>query len=258
MEDTGFAGFRGSGVSLAQIDHPYPFRSTCTFKNNLIMLTGIVGLPIVQAIQINLIVLALAAFFALVRQRKQLHGAVPPGSHEWYLIIVPAILGGIVGRLLANRIPPVVLLGILGTYAVLVGLRIFFIKPLSEKETKAHPVWFLPVSLSSGFLAGLISAGGKPFTVPLFNNAMGHHPQKAYALATVAVVAGSWAALVTQVSIAVPSWQQLVLALYEFAIVTAVALWVQKFWTQKLSRVVNLTIAPILILVGIRFLWMAV
>lgn len=77
-------------------------------------------------------------------------------------------------------------------------------------------------------------------------------------MATVAVVAGSWAALATQVSIAVPSWQQLVLALYEFAIVTAVALWVQKFWTQKLSRVVNLTIAPILILVGIRFLWMAV
>jgi len=51
----------------------------------VIMLTGIVGLPIVQAIQINLIVIALAALMALIRQRKQLHGAVPPGSHEWLL-----------------------------------------------------------------------------------------------------------------------------------------------------------------------------
>ena len=27
-----------------------------------------------------------------------------------------------------------------------------------------------------GLLAGLISAGGKPFAVPAYNNAMGHHP----------------------------------------------------------------------------------
>jgi len=37
-----------------------------------------------------------------------------------------------------------------------------------------------------------------------------------------------------------------------------VALIVQKFWTEKLAKIVNLTIAPILILVGIRFLLVAI
>jgi uncharacterized membrane protein YfcA len=150
------------------------------------------------------------------------------------------------------------LLGLLGVYAILVGLRIFIIKPLSEKETKAHPSWFIPVSLGSGLLTGLISAGGKPFAVPLYNNAMGHHPQKAYALATVAVVTAAWTALGTQLVLALPSWSQLILALYEFVLVTVVALIVQKFWTEKLAKIVNLTIAPILILVGIRFLLVAI
>lgn len=224
----------------------------------VIMLTGIVGLPIVQAIQINLIVIALAALLALLQQRKQLHGAVPPGSHEWLLITIPALLGGVAGRVIANQIKPTMLLGLLGVYAILVGLRIFIIKPLSEKETKAHPSWFIPVSLGSGLLTGLISAGGKPFAVPLYNNAMGHHPQKAYALATVAVVTAAWTALGTQLVLALPSWSQLILALYEFVLVTVVALIVQKFWTEKLAKIVNLTIAPILILVGIRFLLVAI
>jgi hypothetical protein len=224
----------------------------------VIMLTGIVGLPIVQAIQINLIVIALAALLALLQQRKQLHGAVPPGSHEWLLITIPAFLGGVAGRVIANQIKPTMLLGLLGVYAILVGLRIFIIKPLSEKETKAHPSWFIPVSLGSGLLTGLISAGGKPFAVPLYNNAMGHHPQKAYALATVAVVTAAWTALGTQLVLALPSWSQLILALYEFVLVTVVALIVQKFWTEKLAKIVNLTIAPILILVGIRFLLVAI
>ena len=224
----------------------------------VIMLTGIVGLPIVQAIEINLLVVSLAALTALLRQRKQLHGAVPPGSHEWLLITIPAVLGGVVGRLLANQLKPAVLLGTLGIYAILVGLRIFIIKPLSEKETKAHPSWFVPVSLGSGLLTGIISAGGKPFAVPLYNNAMGHHPQKAYALATVAVVSAAWAALGTQLAIGLPDWSILVFAVYEFVLVTLVALVVQKFWTEKLAKVVNLSIVPILIFVGLRFLLAAI
>lgn len=219
----------------------------------VIMLTGIVGLPIVQAIQINLIVIALAALMALFRQRKQLHGAVPPGSHEWLLVTIPAIAGGIAGRLLANQLRPNILLGLLGLYAILVGLRIVLIKPLSEKETKAHPAWFIPVSLGSSLLGGLISAGGKPFAVPLYNNAMGHHPQKAYALATVTVLTAAWTALGTQLLLALPTWPQIFLALYEFILVTVVALVVQKFWNEKLAKLVNLSIAPLLILVGVRF-----
>ena len=48
---------------------------------------------------------------------------------------------------------------------------------------------------------------------------------------------------------------ELVLALYEFALVTLAALIVSKFWSEKLNKIVNLTIAPILIIVGIRFLF---
>ncbi len=49
----------------------------------------------------------------------------------------------------------------------------------------------------------------------------------------------------------------LFLALYEFILVTAVALIVNKFWSQKLNKIVNLIIAPLLILVGLRFILMA-
>ena len=224
----------------------------------VIMLVGIVGLPIGEAIVVNLGVVGLAALLMVIRQRKALRGAVPAGGLEWTLIVVPAIAGGMAGRLLGAAIAPKVILGTLGSYAILIGLRIFFIKPLPEKATKAHPAWFIPVSLGSGLLTGLISAGGKPFAVPAYNNAMGHHPRRAYAFASLGVVAASWAAIATQIAfVAAPVPADLVLALYEFILVTLVALIVSKYWSEKLNKIVNLTIAPILILVGMRFMLMA-
>jgi hypothetical protein len=224
----------------------------------VIMLVGIVGLPITEAIIVNLAVVALAALLMIIRQRRTLAAAVPVLKPEWLLIAIPAIAGGIGGRFVAGSLTAKALLGILGVYAILVGLRIFFIKPLPEKESKAHRLWLAPVGLGSGFLAGLISAGGKPFAVPAYNNAMGHHPQRAYAFASLGVVAAAWSALATQLAfIAVPALPNLLLALYEFVLVTIVALMVNRFWSQKLNKIVNLTIAPILVLVGIRFLFMA-
>jgi hypothetical protein len=94
--------------------------------------------------------------------------------------------------------------------------------------------------------------------VPAYNNAMGHHPQRAYAFASLGVVAATWSALATQLAfIAVPAVPNLLLALYEFVLVTLVALVVNRFWSQKLNKVVNMIIAPILVIVGIRFLFMA-
>ncbi len=155
--------------------------------------------------------------------------------------------------------PPKVLLGALGVYAVLVGLRILLIKPLSERETKAHPAWLAPVALGSGLLTGFLSAGGKPFAVPVYNNAMGHHPQAAYAYASLGVVAAAWSALATQFGlVSAVSLADLFLGLYEFALVTLVALLVNRLWSEKLNRIVNLTIAPILIIVGVRFVLYAV
>jgi uncharacterized membrane protein YfcA len=224
----------------------------------VIMLVGIVGLPIGEAIIVNLGVVALAALLMVIRQRKALQTAAPFGKSAWLLIAMPAALGGVAGRFLSVSLGSAVLLGILGAYAILVGFRIFFIKPLPEREIKAHPAWLAPVGLGSGFLAGLISAGGKPFAVLAYNNAMGHHPQRAYAFASLGVVAAAFSAIAAQfVFVAVPAGSDLLLSLYEFVLVTGVALIVSKFWNEKLNRVVNLVIAPILIVVGIRFLMLA-
>lgn len=220
----------------------------------VIMLVGIVGLPIDEAIIVNLVVVALAALLMVLRQRKMLSTTVPAGRAEWLLIVIPAFLGGVAGRLIATSLNPSILLIPLGSYAILVGLRIFFIKPLAERETKAHRLWLAPVGLGSGLLAGLISAGGKPFAVPAYNNAMGHHPQRAYAFASLGVVAATWAALLTQATlVALPSLDSLLLALYEFVLVTIVALFVSRLWSERLNKIVNLAISPILIIVGIRF-----
>jgi uncharacterized membrane protein YfcA len=224
----------------------------------VIMLVGIVGLPIRDAVFVNIAVIALAALLMVIRQRKALHGAAPVLKAEWLLIVVPAAIGGIVGRLVSAAVSSQVLLAVLGVYAIFVGLRIYFIKPLPERETKAHLALLAPVGLGSGFLAGFISAGGKPFAVPAYNNAMGHHPQRAYAFASLGVVAASWTALAAQFAfVAVPATGAMLLALYEFVLVTVVALIVHRFWSERLNKIVNLTIAPILIIVGIRFFMMA-
>lgn len=225
----------------------------------VIMLVGILGLPIQQAIIVNLGVVGLASLLMILRERKFLHPAGPIGKYEWVLIAIPAVLGGLAGRLAASVITPKILLAVLGVYAVGVGLRILLIKPLGERETKAHPAWLMPIALVSGLFEGLISAGAKPFAVPAYNNAMGHHPKQAYAFATLGVVSATWTALATQFAVvSVPSVSELILSLYEFLIITAVALLVDRFWNPKLQKVVNYTIAPILIIVGIRFFVMAI
>lgn len=224
----------------------------------VIMLVGIVGLPIRDAVFVNIAVIALAALLMVIRQRKTLRGAAPVEKPEWLLVVLPAVAGGMAGRLVSAAVSSNLLLAILGAYAIAVGLRIYFIKPRPERESKAHSAWLAPVALGSGFLAGFVSAGGKPFAVPAYNNAMGHHPQRAYAFASLGVVAAAWAALAAQLTfVAIPGTGAIILALYEFVLVTIVALIVQRFWSERLNKIVNLTIAPILIIVGIRFFTMA-
>ncbi len=224
----------------------------------LIMLVGIVGLPIGEAILVNLVVVSLSAFLMLLRQRKALSSATSVQTVS-FLIVAAAVAGGVAGRIIGAMASPKVLLAALGVYAVLVGIRILLIKPLSEREAKAHPAWFAPVALGSGLLTGFLSAGGKPFAVPAYNNAMGHHPQTAYAYASLGVVAAAWSALATQFGfVSVVSLADVVLGLYEFVLVTVFALVVNKLWSERLNRVVNLTIAPILIIVGVRFIFFVV
>ncbi len=219
----------------------------------VILLTGLVGLPIQRSIAINLIVVALAAFMMALRQSEVLKSV----REDWAILVLPAMLGGMLGRLLGLQIPTRTLLVVLGAYAVLAGLRMAFIKPLPERDDKAHPAWQAPVAFLFGGLTGLLSAGGKPFSVPIYNWAMGYHPQRAYALASVGVTAAAWSAIGVQVGVGTPfAAADLTLAAYAFILVTLTALAVNRFWTPKLNQVVTWIIAPLLVLVGIRFVMM--
>lgn len=219
----------------------------------VILLVSLVSLPIQEAVVINLIVIALAALMLALRQWPALSSV----RKEWPRLILPSILGGILGRLLALQTQAPVALMVLGVYAILVGLRLVFIRPMPEREIKAHSNWLAPVAFLAGGLSGFLSAGGKPFKVPVYNWILGHHPQQAYAMASVGVSAAAWSALVAQVAVGQPiAAGDLGLAIYEFIIITLVALGIERIWTPRLNQVVNWTIAPILVLVGIRFLIM--
>jgi uncharacterized membrane protein YfcA len=220
----------------------------------VIMLIGIVGLPIEEAIAVNLIVVSLAALMMALRQSDILRSV----RSDWAMIVVPGAVGALLGRVLALSISPAALTMMLGVYAILAGLRLVLIRPLPEKETKAHPAWLAPIAFSAALLTGLLSAGGKVFQVPLYNAALGRHPKQAYALAALSVAVAAPVALAAQIGVGVSlTAAQVLLALYLFALIVGVALIVQRFWTPKLNQWVTWVIAPILVLVGARFLWMA-
>jgi len=221
----------------------------------VIMLVSIVSLPIQDAIVINLIVLGLSALMLALRQWPVLNSV----REDWPRLIIPSILSGVLGRLLALKTGAPVLLLVLGIYAILVGLRLVLIKPMPEREGKAHSNWLIPVEFLAGGLTGFLSAGGKPFKVPVYNWILGHHPQRAYAMASVGVSVAAWSALTTQIAVGQPiSVGNLAFALYEFIVVTLVALGIERIWSPKLNKIVTWIIAPILLLVGIRFILLGI
>ncbi len=221
----------------------------------VILLVGLVGLPIQDGITINLIVVSLAALMMLLRQTDVLTSV----RQDWALVIIPATVGAILGRIIGLNVSARVLMIVLGLYAVLAGLRLAFVRPLPEKETQAHPAWLAPVAFGASLLTGLLSAGAKVFQVPLFNIALGRHPKQAYSLAALSVSVSAPLALATQVGLgAALTVSQVLLALYLFVLIVGVALLVQRFWSARLNQIVTWTIAPILVLVGIRFLMLAI
>lgn len=140
----------------------------------VIILVGLMHVPVQQAVLINLVVVTLAALMMVFRNTEVLISV----QVSWAAVILPAVLGSVVGRILALNLSPQSLLAILGLYAILAGIRLAFIKqPLPERENRAHLGWMAPIAGLSGLLAGLLSTSGKPFTVPLYNAALGHHPR---------------------------------------------------------------------------------
>lgn len=217
----------------------------------VILLTSLVGLPITQSITINLMVVALSALMLALQQSAVLKSV----RENWALLIIPAALGGILGRLLGLNVSAPVLLVTLGIYAILTGLRLVLIKPMPERDDKVHSAWQSLIAFFFGGLTGLISAGGKPFSVPIYNWVIGHHPQRAYALASVGVTAATWSAIGAQVATGTPlAPADLGLAVYAFMLITLTALAVNRFWSLKLNQIVTWIISPLLILIGIRFI----
>ena len=220
----------------------------------VILLISIVGLPVQDAITINLIVVSLAAVMMALRQTDVLVSV----RQDWALVVIPAVVGAALGRVIGLNISTKILMILLGIYAILAGLRLAFIRPLPEKETQAHPAWLAPIAFGASILMGLFSAGAKVFQVPFFNITLGRHPKQAYALAALSVTVAAPAALATQIGLgATLTTSQILLALYLFTLIVGVALIVQRFWTPKLNQIVTWIIAPILVLVGVRFLMLA-
>jgi len=219
----------------------------------VILLVSIVRLPIQQAITINLVVVGLSSLMFALRQTD----ALMKVREDWAMIIVSSAVGGIFGRLLGLHTTTPVLLISLGIYAIAMGLRLVFVRPVPAREEAAHPAWLSPVAFLGGVLTGFLGAGGKPFKVPVYNWALGHHPRRAYALASLGITTSVWVALGTQIGIGqFLTAAEMMWGAYEFVVITLTALWVATFWTPNLNKIVGLIISPLLVLAGIRFIWM--
>lgn len=122
------------------------------------------------------------------------------------------------------------------------------------------PSRLTPLFLFFGLIAGLLSAGGKPFKVPILNRAFGFPPPMAYMLSTVGVASAITAALAAQLILAprAITGEIVVWAAFFIVAITAVSLVVERFWSPVLQKYVSWTIAPILIIIGVRFLLVAV
>ncbi len=114
----------------------------------VILLVTLIGLPIQEAITINLIVVSLSALMLALRQSEILRSV----REEWPVVALPAIVGAIAGRVSGLWLPPQVLTILLGIYAILAGLRLAFIRPIPAKENSMHSVWIAP----STFMAGAV------------------------------------------------------------------------------------------------------
>jgi uncharacterized membrane protein YfcA len=222
----------------------------------VILLLFLVGLPFQEAILINLLVVLSAAVILFYRQSQGLR-KLP--RHYLPAVVVSSAVGGLAGRALGLALPQTVLLILFGVYAIGVGLRLVLVKMDPKAAGPCPPGRLTPLFLCFGLVAGLLSAGGKPFKVPILNRAFGFSPPMAYMLSTVGVASAITAALVAQLILAPGAITGEIVAWAAFFIVaiTIVSLVVERFWSQSLQKYVSWTIAPILVFIGVRFLLVA-
>lgn len=222
----------------------------------VILMVFLVGLPFDEAILINLLVVLAAAGILFYRQSQGLR-KLP----RQYLpvIVASSAIGGLAGRVLGLALPQPMLLILFGIYAVGVGLRLVLVKMEPKGAAICPPARLTPLFLFFGLIAGLLSAGGKPYKVPILNRTFGFPPPMAYMLSTVGVASAITAALLAQLILAPGAITGEIVAWAAFFIVsiTAVSLVVERYWSLALQKYVSWTIAPILVIIGVRFLLVA-
>ncbi len=221
----------------------------------VIILLTLGHLPIREAIALNLLVLFFASIgHGLVRREGWLWGAFAAfPSWEGWAALLAGLAGGVLGRGLAGLSPAPWLLFLLGLYAVAMGLRLVLVKPVPGRLTPEHPGWIAPIALAAGTLTGLISAGGKPFAIPLYNWALGHHLREAYAIATFGTIGAALGAVLAHQALHGYHAAEVGTALAAWAGISLVAWLTDHVWSPKLMRVTAPLVALVLVLVGIKF-----
>lgn len=217
----------------------------------VLLMLFILKLPITQAILINLLVMSLASYFFYARHEGKLR-ALPRG-HLWGIALL-AGAGAIAGRLVALAVGAKVLAALLGLYAIGVGLRLLLVKLAPPSMQREPGPAIYPLAFGWAAVTGLVSAGGKPFQVPIMVRWLKLNPNQAYILASLVTLSATIGAVLTQLVVAPQAFAGAVAgwALYFFASITVVALVVERFWTPKLQQVVSYIIGPLLILAGLR------
>ena len=218
-------------------------------------------LHIDTAVRVNLLVLLLAAVsHGAIRREGWLWGAFARfPSWEGWAAVIAGFAGGALGRLWAHSLSAAILIGILGAYAVAMGLRLLFVKPGAGKPEPEHPSWIAPISLGAGLFTGLISAGGKPFAVPLYNWAVGHKMPVAYAIGTFGTIAAAAGAVFGEYvygnGFSAAMWTT---ALAIWVGVSIVAWLTDLIWSPRLMKIVAILVALTLITIGVKFMMQVV
>jgi len=221
----------------------------------VIILLTLGHLAIREAIALNVLVLLLASLsHGLVRREGWIWGEFGRfPSWEGWAAVVAGFAGGVLGWTWGLGLAGKVLLGALGLYAIAMAVRLALVKPQQGRSSAEHPGWILPIALGAGALTGLISAGGKPFAVPLYNRALGHHWPVAYAIATFGTIGAAFGAGLTQLVLNGYGVPEVETALAAWAGISLVAWLTDRIWSPRLMRATTLAVAVVLFLVGIRF-----
>jgi uncharacterized membrane protein YfcA len=207
------------------------------------------GFSIQQAIVINALVMLLASLIFFRGAKKQL-SKVP--SKVGWMIVFLSLCGGFIGRWIALHASNRALFIVLGSYAVLVGLRLLLIKPKLQPKGEIRGRVTI-VTLIFSILTGIISAGGKPLQGPILIKTSKLAMDQAYIISTLGTITSIIGFLIGELWFKhrIPfgdlSWSWIFF--FGISVVTFVF---EPLWNPKAQKWVSLLVGVLLIIVGVR------